>query len=86
MRHRIEGAWFCAHGALKKFIDDSEFCQPVIREIPICEDIVLADRSSRSSHKNGIVEQNNETFKKVLCNVSREKKKASLSMLAACSS
>lgn len=54
------------------FSANPEFCRPFTQTFFDAHGIKMAERPSRSSHKNGAAESNNGTFNPVLNNMSRE--------------
>lgn len=76
MKELLETGWVYRHGAPKTFSADPEFCRPVMQVFLESHGISMSDRPSRSSHKNGIIERNNGTFKEVFKRLSRERTEA----------
>lgn len=83
MQSLLETEWLYHHGAPKTFSADPEFCKPVFERFLRSHNIELRERPSRTSWKNGLVERNNGTFKRVLDRIARENTTASPSTLVA---
>lgn len=65
----------------QKFSADPEFSKPFLRSFLAGHHIMLEERLSRSSHKNGLIERSNGVFKNVLSCIWRKITQNSLARL-----
>lgn len=72
MTNMLETEWLYHHGAPGKFSADPEFCRPFMERFLNAHSIELKPRPSRSPAKNGRIERNNGTLKRILSKLSKE--------------
>lgn len=82
----IEIVWICHHGVPKHFSADQEFCKPFQKAYLSGLGVEVQQRPSRSLHKNGIAEWNNDVFKTIVNRLEKENSVASTAILVARSS
>lgn len=75
MKQLLETRWFCQNGSPNIFSADPEFFQPVLESFLHAHEVKLAQRPSRSSHNDGVVETNNGLFKAIMAMITKEENK-----------